>query len=340
MSGKKPGAVIYIHHRLRDHWRRGAMLIKQAPEIKRSDVTPRTLYMNRRQFLAGTTALAGVSVLTPEFLRPAVTQSGKTLSVSKRGEYTLPDKMTEYAEATGYTNYYEFSTGKRSVKRLSRDLKTEPWLVTIEGEVEAGLKLDINEILHKIPLEERIYRWRCVEAWSMIIPWIGFPLKDLIALCKPTSRAKFVEFTTLLDPDQMPGVKSDVLPWPYRESLRMDEAMHPLALMAVGMYGEVLPNQNGAPLRLVVPWKYGFKGAKSIVRIRFAQKMPRSAWNRKKPEEYGFYANVNPEVDHPRWTQASERRIGEEGRRPTLLFNGYGDLVSGLYAGMDLKKNY
>jgi len=316
------------------------MPFKQAPEIKRSEVTPKKLYLNRRQFLAGSTALAGVSLVNPELLRPTIPQSGKKLAVAKRGEYTLPDKLTEYAEATSYTNYYEFSTGKRSVQRLSKDLITDPWTVVIEGEVESGMKLSIEEILQKFPLEERIYRWRCVEAWSMVIPWIGFPLKDLIVLCKPASRARFVEFTTLLDPDQMPGVESNVLPWPYREALRMDEALHPLTLMAVGMYGEVLPNQNGAPLRLVVPWKYGFKGAKSIVRIRFTREMPRSAWNRKKPEEYGFYANVNPGVDHPRWTQASERRIGEEGRRPTLMFNGYADRVANLYAGMDLRKNY
>jgi sulfoxide reductase catalytic subunit YedY len=316
------------------------MLVKKASDIKPSEVTPKKIYMNRRQFLAGSTTLAGMSLLKPAPRQPASLQSERKFTIAKRGEYTVPDKLTDYDEATGYTNYYEFSTGKRSVKNLSKDLETDPWTVSVGGEVEESKNLEIEEILHRFPLEERIYRWRCVEAWSMIIPWIGFPLKDLIAQCKPTSKAKFVEFTTLNDPDQMPGVKSDVLPWPYRESLRMDEAMHPLALMVVGMYDEILPNQNGAPLRLVVPWKYGFKGAKSIVRIRFTEKKPRSAWNRKKPQEYGFYANVNPEVDHPRWTQASERRIGEEGRRPTLMFNGYADQVAGLYAGMDLKKNY
>ncbi len=316
------------------------MLIKNAPDIKRSEITPRKLYMNRRTFITGGAALAGAAFLNKGLGGPVHLQGRSPLTVQKRGEYTVADEWTSYEEATSYTNFYEFTTGKRSVKLLSKDLRTEPWPVSIEGEVREPFKLDVEEILTKFPLEERVYRWRCVEAWSMVIPWIGFPLKDLIEICRPNSKAKFVEFTTLYDPEQMPGVKNKVLPWPYREALRMDEARHPLTLAVVGMYDEILPNQNGAPLRLVVPWKYGFKSAKSIVRIRFTERRPRTAWNTAKPREYGFYANVNPKVEHPRWTQARERRIGEEGRRPTLMFNGYADQVAGLYTGMDLKKNY
>jgi sulfoxide reductase catalytic subunit YedY len=212
--------------------------------------------------------------------------------------------------------------------------------VSIEGNVKNTRKYNIEELIHMFPLEERVYRWRCVEAWSMIIPWIGFPLAGFIKKCEPTSKARFVEFTTLYDPEQMPGQKTRVLGWPYVEGFRMDEAMHPLALVAVGMYDEMLTHQNGAPIRLVVPWKYGFKSAKSIVKIRFVEKMPKSSWRRKKPEEYGFYANVNPNVDHPRWSQATERRIGEDGRRKSLMFNGYADQVDYLYSGMDLRKFY
>jgi sulfoxide reductase catalytic subunit YedY len=206
--------------------------------------------------------------------------------------------------------------------------------------VKEPLKFDIDEVINMFPLEEHVYRWRCVEAWSMIIPWVGYPLADFIKKCQPTTKAKFIEYTTVMDKEQMPGLKTNVLDWPYTEGLRMDEAMHPLTLLGVGMYGEVLPNQSGAPLRMVIPWKYGFKSGKSIIRIRFLEKMPRTTWHEKRPEEYGFYANVNPNVDHPRWTQATERRIGEEGRRKTLMFNGYADEVGHLYSGMDLKKNY
>ncbi len=262
------------------------------------------------------------------------------LQFTKRGKYTVPEKITASEEATSYTNFYEFSTGKRSVKELSRSFRTRPWTLSVEGHVKEPKSFDIEELIHMFPLEERVYRWRCVEAWSMVIPWIGYPLADFIKKCEPTSKAEFVEFTTLYDPEQMPGQQTKVLDWPYVEGLRMDEALHPLTLMAVGMYGEILPNQNGAPIRLVVPWKYGFKSIKSIVNVRFVKKMPKSAWVKKKPEEYGFYANVNPDVDHPRWTQATERRIGEEGRRKTLLFNGYADQVRPLYSGMNLKKFY
>jgi len=317
------------------------LLIKKALDIKWSEITDKRLYMNRRQFIAGTTALGAYSLLGHPTIGAPGTQERTQLKITKSQEYILPnDEVTAYQAATGYTNFYEFSTGKRETVELAKNFKTKPWPVSIEGEVEEEIKLDAEELIAKFTLEERVYRWRCVEAWSMIIPWIGFPLKDLVKYCRPTSKAKFIEFTTLMDRKQMPGLKQKVLPWPYIEGLRMDEAQHPLALMVVGMYGSTMPNQNGPPLRLVIPWKYGFKSAKSIVRIRFAEKMPRTAWNRQRPEEYGFYANVNPNVKHPRWTQASERRIGEEGRRPTIIFNGYNDQVEGLYAGMDLRKNY
>ena len=316
------------------------MLIKKALDIKWSEITDEKLYMNRRQFIAGATALGAFSMLENSAVALPRFQERTQLKLSKMGEYTLPDEVTPFGVASGYTNYYEFSTSKLEPTKLAKDLKTKPWPVSIEGEVEEELKLEAEEIMTKFPLEERIYRMRCVEAFSLIIPWIGFPLKDLVKFCRPTSKANFIEFTTLMDRKQMPGLKSRVLPWPYTEALRMDEAQHPLSLMAVGMYGGTLPNQNGAPLRMVVPWKYGFKGAKSIVRIRFTEKMPKTTWKRQRPEEYGFYANVNPNVNHPRWTQASERRLGEDGRRPTLMFNGYGDEVQGLYAGMDLRKYY
>lgn len=316
------------------------MLVKKGLDIKSSEITPMKLYMNRRKFIAGTAAVAGMGLMKPSSLFSFQEQKEAKLNIAKKGEYTVDEKLTSYEDATGYTNYYEFSTSKRETIKLAKDFKTRPWQVSVEGEIEKPLKFDIAEILQMFPLEERVYRWRCVEAWGMIIPWVGFPLAEFIKKCAPTSDAKFVEFTTIYDRKQMPGLRTDVLPWPYVEGLRMDEAMHPLAILSVGMYGEVLPNQNGAPLRLVVPWKYGFKGAKSIVKIRFMKKMPRTAWNKKRPEEYGFYANVNPNVNHPRWTQATERRIGEEGRRKTLMFNGYTDDVGSLYSGMDLKKYY
>jgi sulfoxide reductase catalytic subunit YedY len=260
--------------------------------------------------------------------------------VEKRGEYVVPDRMTPYERATTYTNFYEFSTGKRSVKELSRDFRTRPWSLSVEGLVEDKITFDIDELIQMFPLEERIYRWRCVEAWSMVLPWIGFPLADLVKKCKPTSKAQFLEFETVYAPARMPGQRTRVLDWPYTEALRLDEASHPLALIAVGLYGEILPNQNGAPIRVVIPWKYGFKSAKSIVKVRFVEKMPKTSWRKENPSEYGFYGNVNPDVKHPRWSQVRERRIGEEGMRPTLMFNSYADEVGHLYSGMDLKKNY
>ncbi len=241
---------------------------------------------------------------------------------------------------TQYNNFYEFGTAKEDPAKNAGSLKTRPWTVTVEGEVHKPKIFDIEELLKMAPLEERIYRLRCVEAWSMVIPWVGFSLAELIKRVEPTGNAKFVEFISLQDPEQMPGQKSSVLEWPYREGLRLDEAMHPLTLLAVGLYGEVLPNQNGAPIRVVIPWKYGFKSAKSIVRIRFTEQQPVSSWTQSAPGEYGFYSNVNPEVDHPRWTQAKERRIGEFLKRKTLPFNGYADQVAQLYAGMDLIKNF
>ena len=315
------------------------MLVKKGQDIKSSEITPKKLYMNRRKFIVSSAAVAGLGLIKPGSLF-ALQERKKQLKISKKGEYTVDEKLTSYEDATSYTNYYEFSTSKREPTKLAKDFKTRPWTVSIEGEVLKPLKLDVDEIIDMFPLEERLYRWRCVEAWGMIIPWIGFPLAEFIRKCAPTSGAEFVEFTTIADRKQMPGLRTRVLPWPYVEGLRMDEAMHPLTLLCVGMYGEFLPNQNGAPIRLIVPWKYGFKSGKSIMKIRFMKKMPRTAWNRQRPEEYGFYANVNPEVDHPRWTQATERRIGESGRRKTLMFNGYADDVGHLYSGMDLKKYY
>jgi sulfoxide reductase catalytic subunit YedY len=316
------------------------MLVKKGQDIKSSGITPKELYMDRRKFIAGTAAVAGMGLIKPSSLFSFQEQKEAKLSIAKKREYTVDEKLTSYEEATGYTNYYEFSTSKKETIKLARDFKTRPWEVSIEGEVEKPLKFNVDEIINMFPLEERIYRWRCVEAWGMIIPWIGFPLAEFIKKCEPTSKAEFIEYTTILDKAQMPGQKTNVLDWPYTEGLRMDEAMHSLTLLGVGMYGEILPNQNGAPLRVVVPWKYGFKSGKSIVRIRFLEKMPKTAWNKKRPEEYGFYANVNPNVEHPRWTQKTERRIGESGRRRTLMFNGYADEIGSLYSGMDLKKYY
>jgi sulfoxide reductase catalytic subunit YedY len=314
--------------------------VKKSQKIKSSEITPKKLYMKRRKFIASSAAVAGLGLIKPGFLFGYQGSLDKKFKIAKKGEYTVDEKLTSYDDATGYTNFYEFTTSKFEVDELAKGFKTRPWSVSIEGEVKEPLKFDIDEIINMFPLEERVYRWRCVEAWGMIIPWIGYPLARFIKKCNPTSKANFIEYTTILDKAQMPGQKTNVLDWPYTEGLRMDEAMNPLTLLGVGMYGEVLPNQNGSPLRLVVPWKYGFKSAKSIVRFRFLKKMPRTAWNNQIPAWYGFYANVNPNVDHPAWTQATERRIGEEGRSKTLMFNGYADEVGSLYSGMDLKKYY
>ena len=256
------------------------------------------------------------------------------------GPYTLDETATPYTAVTTYNNYYEFGLDKGDPARNAHTLRTRPWTISVEGEVARPQTLDIETVLGWFPPQERVYRMRCVETWSMVIPWLGFPLSDLITRLEPTSKAKYVELTTLADAKQMPGQRSSVLEWPYVEGLRMDEAMHPLTFLAVGLYGKVLPNQNGAPLRLVVPWKYGFKGVKSIVKIRFSETQPRTTWALAAPDEYGFYANVNPAVDHPRWSQGTERRIGEFGRRATLPFNGYAEQVAGLYTGMDLRRSF
>jgi sulfoxide reductase catalytic subunit YedY len=256
------------------------------------------------------------------------------------GTGTDDDKLTPYDDATRYNNFYEFGTGKGDPAEHATNFRTRPWQIEIAGEVKQAGTVDFDDLVRPHPAQERVYRHRCVEAWSMVIPWLGFPLADLIKRLEPTSRAKYVEFTTLHDPRQMPGQRSNVLPWPYVEGLRMDEAMHPLAILVTGLYGKPLPPQNGAPLRLVVPWKYGFKGGKSIVRIRLLEHQPKTTWNVAAAHEYGFYANVNPDVDHPRWSQARERRVGEFFKRQTLPFNGYGDQVASLYSGMDLRANF
>ena len=310
-----------------------------------SDITPQRVYEERRQFIARMAlgAVAG-SALWEMANRAAFAQDGaQKLAAKPNPALSVLEKPTPFKDASSYNNFYEFGTDKDEPAQTAHTLKTRPWTVLIDGEVKKPVTLDIDSLLKLAPLEERVYRLRCVEGWSMVIPWVGYSLSNLIKQVEPTSNAKFIEFTSLADRKQMPGVNSRVLNWPYVEGLRIDEAMHPLALLGLGMYGQVLPNQNGAPVRLVVPWKYGFKSAKSIVRIRFVKDMPRTAWNVSAPSEYGFYSNVNPEVDHPRWSQASERRIGEDGffqkKRKTLMFNGYSDVAS-LYAGMDLKKNF
>jgi methionine sulfoxide reductase catalytic subunit len=270
----------------------------------------------------------------------AAAQQAEPAAPTARGPYDTDEPQTSYQSITTYNNFYEFGLGKEDPAQNAHTLITRPWTVTVEGEVMKPQTIDIDTLLSWFTPEDRVYRMRCVEAWSMVIPWLGFPLADLVARLEPTSNAKYVEFHTLLDPQQMPGQRRPVLDWPYVEGLRMDEAMHPLTLMAVGLYGRQLPNQMGAPLRLVVPWKYGFKNVKSIVKIRFTQEQPQTTWALAAPHEYGFYANVNPAVDHPRWSQATERRIGELGRRKTLPFNGYAESIAQLYDGMDPRKLY
>ena len=318
------------------------MLIKKAPDIRSSEVTPRSLYLNRRKFLAvvtGAAVAAGTGLR--QFINPTtVAQAGNKIDGLKKSPFSTTETITPEKDVTHYNNYYEFSTQKEEPADLAKNFRTRPWKVKIDGLVDKKQELDVDTIIKMAPPEERIYRHRCVEGWSIVVPWIGFSLSELIKRVNPQSKAKFVEFTTLLDPNQMPGQRRDVLDWPYVEGLRMDEAMHPLALLCFGMYGEDLPNQDGAPLRIVLPWKYGFKSAKAIVHIRFTDRQPLNTWNISAPSEYGFYSNVNPTVDHPRWSQAKERRLGEFFKRPTLMFNGYADQVASLYSGMDLKKNF
>ena len=312
------------------------MLIKHPSDVAPSEITPRALFERRREFIkaAGLGSIAGAAALLG--IDPA-SAATKFASVQK-SPFSTVEKASTFKDITTYNNFYEFGTDKYSPAQYAHGMKTRPWTVSIEGLVRKPRTLAIEDILALAPLEERIYRMRCVEGWSMVIPWIGFPLSALLKQAEPLGSAKFVEFWTLYDPQSMPGVRSPVLDWPYIEGLRLDEALHPLTIMAVGLYGEELPNQNGAPLRLVVPWKYGFKGAKSIVKIRFVDKQTDTAWMKAAPREYGFYSNVNPDVGHPRWSQATERRIGEFRKRETLPFNGYGDQVAQLYAGMDLRK--
>jgi methionine sulfoxide reductase catalytic subunit len=307
------------------------MLIRNAPEIRSSEITPKDVYMNRRRFLATATLIGGGL---------AVNARAATFGGLVKSPFSTKEKLTPYRDVASYNNYYEFGTSKEEPAQKAKTLRTSPWSVSVDGAVAKPRKFDLDAIMRIAPLEERIYRHRCVEAWSIVVPWIGFSLSELIKQVEPTSKAKFVAFETLYDPKQMPAGRFAGIPLPYVEGLRMDEAMHPLALLCFGMYGEPLPNQNGAPIRMVVPWKYGFKSIKSIVKIRFVEKQPPATWNISAPNEYGFYSNVNPNVDHPRWSQAKERRLGEFSKRTTLLFNGYGDQVASLYGGMDLRKNY
>ncbi|MEO8807194.1 MAG: protein-methionine-sulfoxide reductase catalytic subunit MsrP [Burkholderiaceae bacterium] len=316
-----------------------------------SEITPAAAYARRRDMLKLLATGAAGATLAAWAGRDALAQAagpGKLAALpgvrsAVAGAVTM-EKTTPYIDVAGYNNFYEFGTDKSDPAQNAHTLKTRPWTVSVEGAVKKPKVFDLDELLKLAPMEERIYRLRCVEGWSMVIPWVGYSLSELIKRVEPTGNAKYVEFVTLADPKTMPFVGSRVLEWPYVEGLRLDEAMHPLALLSFGLYGEVLPNQNGAPVRMVLPWKYGFKSGKSIVKIRFVEKEPSTAWNKAAKNEYGFYSNVNPSVDHPRWSQATERRIGEDGlfakKRPTLMFNGYEAQVGQLYAGMDLKKNY
>jgi methionine sulfoxide reductase catalytic subunit len=320
------------------------------PSKPRDEITPESLYLRRREFIRNTALAAGTALGVGAAFSwlvgqapppdPPVAPAVAGFVPAATGPYTLAEAATPYEAVTTYNNYYEFGVDKGDPARNAHTLRTRPWTITVEGEVARPQTLAVDTVLGWFPPEERIYRMRCVEAWSMVIPWLGFPLSDLIKRLEPTSKAKYVELTTLSDPERMPGQRVPILDWPYVEGLRMDEAMHPLTILAVGLYGKVLPNQNGAPLRLVVPWKYGFKGVKSIVKIRFTETQPLTTWALAAPSEYGFFANVNPAVDHPRWSQATERRIGELGRRSTLPFNGYGDEVASLYTGLDLRRSF
>jgi sulfoxide reductase catalytic subunit YedY len=327
------------------------MLIKRSPNgidlPFSSEITPQAVYESRRKFITQMAVGAAVGSSLWEMANreafAADAPAAPKLAGKLNPAYSVMEKQTPFKDASSYNNYYEFGTDKSEPAVNAHTLKTHPWTVSIEGEIKKPMTLDIDSLTKLAPLEERVYRLRCVEGWSMVIPWVGFSLSELIKKVEPLGSAKYVEFTTLADRKQMPGVGSRVLEWPYVEGLRMDEAMHPLTLLTMGMYGQVLPNQNGAPVRVIVPWKYGFKSAKSIVKIRFVKDQPRTAWNVSAPNEYGFYSNVNPEVDHPRWSQATERRIGEDGffqkKRKTLMFNGYPQVAS-LYTGMDLKRNF
>ncbi len=320
------------------------MFIKKPDAIKSSEITDKQLYLSRRDFMSMSAlslgAIAtGISASTLLLgSQDAYASTATKLTGLRKSPLSTSDTLTPYKDVTTYNNFYEFGTDKYSPAKLAGTLNTRPWTLTVEGEVKHKKTYDIDALLKLAPLEERIYRMRCVEGWSMVIPWVGFPLSELIKQVEPNGNAKFVEFITLNDPQQMPGQRSRVLEWPYVEGLRLDEAMNPLTLLTLGLYGEVLPNQNGAPVRLVAPWKYGFKNAKSIVKIRFSATPTPSSWMKAIASEYGYFANVNPNVDHPRWSQAKERRIGEFLKRETLMFNGYSEQVAHMYSGMDLKK--
>ena len=318
------------------------MLVRKAPELTNRDVTPKSVYFDRRKFLhgmgiAGLAAAAGRSVLN--LLSPSITaQAATKLTGLVKSPYNTDEKQTPYDDVTHYNNFYEFGTDKGDPAKNAQKFQTSPWTISIEGEVSKPRKFTMDEILKLAPLEERIYRHRCVERWSIVVPWIGFSFNVLAKLVEPTSKARYVAFETFFDSRQMPQAKYGGIDFPYVEGLRMDEAMNPLALLCVGMYGETLPPQDGAPVRMVVPWKYGYKSIKSLVKIRFQEKEPPTTWNRYSSQEYGFYSNVNPDIDHPRWSQAKERRLGEIFMRKTLIFNGYADRVASMYSGMDLKK--
>ena len=316
------------------------MGIRKASDLPSREISEPGLYLRRREFLRDAALASAAVALVPGIACGSDAPRGTPIPNVKPGLFATDEEQARFEDATSYNNFYEFGTDKSDPARNAHSLRTKPWSVAIEGEVARPDVIGLEDLLKPHPLEERIYRLRCVEAWSMVIPWIGFPLGDLLKRFDPTSQAKYVAFETLFDPEQMPGQRRSVLDWPYVEGLRIDEAMHPLTILAVGMYGQVLPNQNGAPLRLVVPWKYGFKSIKSIVKIRLTRTQPPTSWNVSAPREYGFYSNVNPEVDHLRWSQSRERRIGEFKRRPPLPVNGYAEQVAGLYSGMDLRANF
>ncbi|HEX8709404.1 MAG TPA: protein-methionine-sulfoxide reductase catalytic subunit MsrP [Pyrinomonadaceae bacterium] len=328
------------------------MLIKKPDDIKSSEITDKKLYLARRTFvrgalLAASTAATGLLYRNLNQPAPPPREGVKLADVARAPQadaassgYTVNERQTSFEDITNYNNFYEFTTDKEDVAVRARDFISRPWTISVEGQVNKPRVFDLDDLLKISPLEERVYRHRCVEGWSMVVPWVGFPLNRLLREVEPNSAARFVQFETLYDPERMPGQRSSMLDWPYAEGLRMDEALHPLTILASGLYGETLPPQNGAPLRLVVPWKYGFKGIKSIVKIRLVYDQPATTWNTYAPREYGFYSNVNPNVNHPRWSQARETRIGEYGKRDTLPFNGYAEQVAGLYAGMDLRVNF
>jgi len=325
------------------------MLIKKASDIRYSEVTPKHLFMNRRKFLAGTAAAVGGAAFAGRWIsrgldpQPA-RAAGAKLTVVTKSPFSTTENVTSYQDVTTYNNYYEFGTDKSDPARNAQDFKTRPWTVSVEGEVMKPQTFAVDDLIKLAPLEERIYRHRCVEGWSIVVPWIGYSLNVLIKKVQPTSKAQYVQYFTTVDPKQMPGLSEAGLDFPYREGLRMDEAMHPLTTLCFGLYDEVLPNQNGAPVRTIIPWKYGFKSTKSLVRIVFVQNQPTTTWNTAAPNEYGFYSNVNPNVDHPRWSQKTERRLGGSilslSRIPTQMFNGYADHVASLYSRMDLRKYY